>query len=59
MHSRVFLSPIFIIPIKKTEIILIAIYQDFLFNQILKNGLVEKIDGFFKTPKKISKKKLY
>lgn len=44
--------------IAKTKMISIITYQDILPNQILKNGLAEKIDNFLKIPKKISKKKI-
>lgn len=44
-------------PTKKTEIILIATYQDVFLNQILKRGSAEKIDDFLKTQEKTSKRK--
>lgn len=44
-------------PTKKTEIILIATYQDISLNQILKKGPAKKIDDFLKTKEKTLKRK--
>ena len=56
IYFGVLLFLIFIIPIKKTKIILIAINQDFFFNRILKKCSTEKIDDFLKILKKNVKK---
>lgn len=57
VHPRRFLLSVFTMPIKKTKIIPIVIYQDVFPNQIFKNGSIEKIDNFLKISEKISKKR--
>lgn len=56
-YPGAFLFLVLTMLIKKTEIILIAIYQDVFLNQIPKKVLIEKIDNFLKILEKISKRK--
>lgn len=56
IYSKTSLFPVLIMLIKETKIIFIAIYLDFLPNQILKKSLVKKINNFLKILEKTSKK---
>lgn len=48
---------VFIMPIKKTKIILLATHQNVFPNQILKKSSAKKIDNFLKILEKTLKKK--